>query len=229
MRSLIVRFIDCEGPGILENVLREKGYNVTYHDAYRPGLKLVPESHQIFDLIILMGGPNSVANPEEREFFKPYFGLVEDTLSLSSHKVLGICLGAQILAKVLGSEVRKGEKGQELGFGTVKVTNSSHPVLKGIDSTEIPVFHFHGDTYDNPKNSEGILSSEMYPSQMFAYQNKAFGIQCHIELTAPMLDVWRVRFPEIGKIVSSVNDNVRTQISSIQKYGKTIFENIINL
>jgi len=229
LRSLVIRFIDCEGPGIIEDLLRHKGYNVTYHDAYRPGLKLVPESHQIFDLIVLMGGPQSLTNPNEKSFFKPYLELVENTLALSSHKVLGVCLGSQILANVLGSEVKKGEKGQEFGFGTVKVVNPSHPVLQGIDITEIPVFHFHSDTYENPKGSELLLSSEMYSSQMFAYQNKAFGIQCHLELTQALFEAWRFRFPEVKKMFPSVNDKILNQINSIQSYGKIIFQNILNL
>jgi GMP synthase-like glutamine amidotransferase len=229
LRSLIIRFIDCEGPGILDDILREKGFNVTYHDAYRKGLQLVPESHQIFKLIILMGGPQSVANPEEKAFFKPYFQLVEDALSLSSNKVLGICLGAQIVAQALGGQVRKGENGQEIGFGTVQVKNPNHPVFAGITGAELPIFHFHGDTYENPSGSENLLSSDKYPAQMFSYQNKAFGVQGHFELTAPMLQVWKNRFPEVGKAVPNINESIHSQITSIHENGRKIFENIINL
>ena len=81
MRSLIIRFMDCEGPGIIEDSLRKANYTITYHDAYKKGIQIVPESHQIFDIIILMGGPKSVYDPKEDTFFKPYLRLVENTIS----------------------------------------------------------------------------------------------------------------------------------------------------
>ncbi len=229
MRSLIVRFIDCEGPGIFEEVLREKGYALTFHDAYKKGLSLVPEAHQVFDCILLMGGPHSLTNPEEKSFFKPYLNLVEDALALTGHKVIGVCLGAQIIAKVLGQEIQKGEKGKEFGFGTVQITQSNHPVFKGVDSQSIPVFHYHEDTYDLPKEAVELLKSDMYANQMFTYKNQAFGIQCHIELNLGLLDGWRKRFPDVAKLIPSFNDAIQTNVNKIQKYGRLIFENILNL
>lgn len=229
MRCLIVRFIDCEGPGIFEEVLREKGYAITFHDAYKKGLSLVPEAHQVFDLILLMGGPQSLANPEEKSFFKPYLNLVEDALALTGHKVVGVCLGAQIIAKVLGEEIRKGEKGKEFGFGTVQITQPNHPVFKGVDVTTLPVFHFHEDTYNLPKDATELLKSEMYANQMFVYKNQALGIQCHIEMTLDLLDGWRKRFSDVAKLIPSVNDKIKTDVTNIQKYGKQIFENILSL
>lgn len=83
MRSLIIRFLDSEGPGILETSLKENSYKITYQDTYKKGLELVPESAQIFDLILLMGGPQTVYNESEYDFFKPYFDLVEQALALN--------------------------------------------------------------------------------------------------------------------------------------------------
>lgn len=229
MRSLIIRFIDCEGPGIFEEVLREKGYTVTFHDAYKKGLQLVPESHQIFDLILLMGGPQSVANENEKSFFKPYYDLVEDTLALTGHKVVGVCLGSQIIAKVLGAEVKKGEKGKEFGFGQVNITKPNHPIFKGIGASDILAFHYHEDVFSLPKDSENLLSSSLYSNQMFSYRNQAIGILCHLELNLNLLEAWRKRFSDVAKLIPNVNDKVKSDLESIQKNGKIIFENILNL
>jgi GMP synthase-like glutamine amidotransferase len=227
MRSLIVRFADCEGPGILEPILRAKGYRLTYHDSYKKGLELVPESHQIFDLIILMGGPNSVVGHAQDDFFTPYFDLVENALS-TNKKVLGICLGSQIIARVLGSEVIQGDKGAEVGFGNCNIENKSNPVFKGISETEIPVFHLHEDTYKVPNNTTHLLSSEKYPAQMFSYKEKAFGIQCHLEMTYPMLEVWHKRFQSIPPVLN-LNQEAKMKTDLVNQTGKIILENIINI
>lgn len=229
MRSLIVRFSDLEGPGLLETILREKGYSITFHDSYKKGLELVPVSHQIFDLIVLLGGPISVADPGLQSFFKPYYQLVKDSLSIPRHKVLGICLGSQIIAKALGSEVRKGSNGPEIGFGKLKVENPNSPVLKNVDGSNVNVFHLHEDTYDIPKGAEHLLSSEKYLSQMFSYQNRAFGIQCHMELNPALFSVWHSRIPEIKTVIPKNNAEVQQQIESVAKTGRTILENIINI
>ncbi|MDX1959276.1 MAG: type 1 glutamine amidotransferase [Leptospiraceae bacterium] len=227
MRSLIVRFADCEGPGIIESILREKGYRITYHDSYKKGLELVPSSHQIFDLIILMGGPNSVANPAEEDFFSPYLSLVENAIA-TDKKILGICLGSQILAKVLGSNVVKGEKGEEVGFGNCKILDASQKVFANISTSELPVFHLHEDTYEIPKTATPLLSSEKYSSQMFSYKDKAFGIQCHLEMTYPMLEVWHKRFSNVSKTIS-LNEETKKKTSEVNASGKIVLQNIINL
>ena len=146
--------MDCEGPGIIEDSLRRANYKITYHDAYKKSQQLVPESQQIFDLIVLMGGPKSVYDPKEQAFFKPYIDLVENAISIPGKKVLGICLGAQILAKALGATVEQGSKGQESGFSNVSILNSSHPVFKGIKENQITAFHLHGDTFNLPQGTE---------------------------------------------------------------------------
>nr|HNI27463.1 type 1 glutamine amidotransferase [Leptospiraceae bacterium] len=140
MRSLIVRFADCEGPGILAGILKEKKYTVTYHDAFRSGLELIPSAHQMFDLVVFMGGPASIADPSQNSFFLPYFRLAENVLKIQNSRMIGICLGAQLLAKVLGAEVKKGDRGPEVGFGDAEILHHD-PVFQGIPGKAIPVFH----------------------------------------------------------------------------------------
>jgi GMP synthase-like glutamine amidotransferase len=175
-----------------------------------------------------MGGHHSVANLNEQKFFEPFYKLVEYSLALPKTKIIGICLGAQIIAKVLGSQVVKGDKGAEVGFGKAKIISSPHPVFKGINTSEIDVFHLHEDTFAIPKDATHLLSSDIYASQMFSYKDRAFGIQCHIEPTYSMLEVWHKRFSSISPVVK-LGDDARKLISSVNSTGKIILENIINL
>jgi len=227
VRSLIIRFMDCEGPGILEDSLRKSNYKITYHDAYKKGLQLVPESQQIFDIIILMGGPKSVYDPKEQEFFKPYLNLVENSLAISGKKVLGICLGSQILAKVLGSKVEKGDKGLEVGFSKVSILNSAHPIFQGITTSHISTFHLHGDTFNLPSGAERLLSSEKYENQMFSYENKGFGIQCHFEVTYPMLEVWWNIHKEIPATLGKISNEIKIKQKEMEANARILFDNII--
>ncbi|MCE9499520.1 MAG: type 1 glutamine amidotransferase, partial [Leptospira sp.] len=221
MRSLIVRFINCEGPGIIENSLRRKNIKITYHDTFKKGLKLVPESHQIFDLIIFMGGPQSVADPAQQDFFKPYYQLAEDSLSNPDHKLIGICLGSQLLAKTLGAEVNKGISGPEIGFSKVTVKDPSSPAFKGITGNEIEAFHLHEDIFSIPKTGKLLLSGSMYENQMFSYENRVFGIQCHLEPSLMMLETWsKVHKDFIGKTdINSKITNPEKQ-KSMEKAGQ---------
>ncbi len=229
MRSLLIRFKDCEGPGILETVLREKGYRISYHNAYDKHVHLMPEAHLNFNLIVLLGGPQSVADPSMDSFFAPYYELVESMLATEGRKMIGICLGSQILAKVLGGSVTVGEKGPEVGFSPLRIKDKSHPIFQGIFSSEIQAFHLHEDVFSIPNGATHLLEGSYYPNQMFSYGNKAFAFQTHLEPTLPMLRVWQgVHREFIAKGNGDFSDIAAKQ-SAMEETGKIIFRNILNI
>ncbi|MCP5513141.1 MAG: type 1 glutamine amidotransferase [Leptospiraceae bacterium] len=221
MRALVIRFADVEGPGILADLLRENGYSLSYHDAYK-NIDLLPNAHLQYSLFLFMGGPQSVHDPELFKFFNPYRNLIQNAFSIGK-KIIGICLGAQLIADSLGSKVKKGEKGQELGWGKVELLGN-HPFFEGLDSRDITVFHFHGDTFDLPEGSDHLAQSDLYPSQMFAIDGRAIGIQFHIEITEMILKNWKSRFPELGPVLS---ESKSEELKEMQKFGYKILNNII--
>jgi GMP synthase-like glutamine amidotransferase len=225
LRSLIVRFKDCEGPGILENCLKEKGYTITYHNAYHKSLQLIPEAHLVFDTIILMGGPQSVTDTQQTGFFKPYYNLVENALSVNK-KVIGVCLGSQIIAKVLGARVIKGDKGLELGFSPVRVEEPKHKIFQDISSSEILAFHLHEDTFDLPSGAVRLLSSPIYENQMFSYSENVYAIQCHLEVTVPMLQVWWKQFPNIEPALGKFNPNIIDKQREMEETSRKVFDHL---
>jgi GMP synthase-like glutamine amidotransferase len=227
MRSLIVRFIDSEGPGILGNLLSENGYALTFQNAYQKGLQILPESQLNFDLIVLMGGPQSVADPQMFDFFKPYFNLVENCIAMGRAKVIGICLGSQIIAQVLGSPVRQGEFGSEVGFSECKIVDKNSKIFKGLNGDSILGFHLHEDTFDIPKSCKHLLSTNVYSSQMFSYDERIYGIQTHLEPSSEMIHVWKnVHKNFIEKANADTRDWIAKQ-KIMEDTSRIIFQNMI--
>lgn len=228
MRSLIVRFIDCEGPGILEKILREEKYSISYHDAFKRSEKIIPNAHLMFDILILMGGPQSVEDDSQAEFFSPYFELVRDFLSIPNRKVIGVCLGAQILSRVLGGKVVKGTKGIEAGFSTVTIRDRSDSIFEGISVASGTAFHLHEDTFTIPEKAKLLMSSEMYENQLFSFENRVFGFQCHLEATLPMVENWSGIHREfIAKSPNAYPVLDKQMQSDAEDFGGKIFRNII--
>lgn len=230
MRALVVRFIDCEGPGILEPILRESGYQITYHNAYEPGLELVPQAHLLYDFVLLLGGPQSVADPELQDFFAPFFGLVKGVLNRKNARLLGICLGSQIIAQALGGRVYRGSRGSEVGFHPVKMEDPTSDIFRGVegDPSRLLAFHLHEDTFDLPPGAKHLLSSEKYSHQMFSVDGRIFGIQAHLELTAAMLDVWKIVHADfIGNSDTPSTDSWMRELGEMQGNAERIFRNIL--
>jgi len=141
---------------------------------------------------VVMGGPMNV---DEVERF-PALAAEREWLAAAVGRgmpVLGICLGAQLLARALGAEVRPGE-GQEIGFAPVEVSDPTDPVLGALaPSTE--VLHWHGDVFDLPDGARSLASSAQTEHQAFRAGN-AWGVLFHPEADFALVEAW-LRVPEM--------------------------------
>ena len=135
---------------------------------------------------VVMGGPMNV---DEVERF-PALAAEREWLAEAVRRelpVLGICLGAQLLARALGAEVRPGD-GPEIGFAPVEVADADDPVLSGLaPSTE--VLHWHGDVFDLPDGAQPLASSAMTEHQAFRLGN-AWGALFHPEADFALVEAW---------------------------------------
>jgi GMP synthase (glutamine-hydrolysing) len=135
---------------------------------------------------VVMGGPMNV---DETERF-PALAAEREWLAEAVRRelpVLGICLGAQLLARALGAAVRPGE-GPELGFAPVEVFDTDDPVLGGLaPSTE--VLHWHGDVFDLPAGATPLASSARTEHQAFRIGN-AWGALFHPEADFALVEAW---------------------------------------
>jgi GMP synthase-like glutamine amidotransferase len=112
--------------------------------------------------------------------------LIKEAIDLNK-KVIGICLGSQLLASAMGSKVYQNSE-KEIGFFPI-IKVGEHPIFDGFPESAI-VFHWHGDTFDLPKNSELIFSSDVCRNQAFVYNNNVLGLQFHIEITEKLIQNW---------------------------------------
>jgi GMP synthase (glutamine-hydrolysing) len=123
--------------------------------------------------------------------------------------VLGICLGAQLLARALGAEVRPGER-KEIGFAPVEVAGAEDPLLGRLaPSTE--VLHWHGDVFDLPAGAELLASSELTENQAFRVGN-AWGVLFHPEADLALVEAWMAVPEMLDEALEALGDRGTAEI-----------------
>lgn len=178
-----LQHVPFEGLGCIDQWITTKGHIVDYTKLYdKPQFPSLNE----FDWLIVMGGPMGVYDEaiypwlkEEKEFIRR---------AIESGKiVVGICLGSQLIAEVLGAKVYP-NKQKEIGWFDIQKTEfaRNHPLLEQIEE-QFTVFHWHGDTFDLPADSERLFSSAVCLNQAFLYKKKVLGLQFHFEVTSQTL------------------------------------------
>jgi GMP synthase (glutamine-hydrolysing) len=181
---LVLRHVPAEGLGLLANVLREVGVQHRYLDLARGE----PPPRDIRDLggLIVLGGPMAVYEADRHAFLRTELQLVERAIT-AGRPVLGICLGAQIIAHALGARVYRGER-PEIGWGPVTLTGDGRedPLFGGEDE-RLTVFHLHGDTYELPPDAANLATSPLYEQQAFRWGEVVYGLQFHLEFTDAMI------------------------------------------
>ena len=181
---LVLRHTQAEGLGVLANVLREFGIHHRYLDL--PRGEPPPRDLRGVGGLIVLGGPMAVYEPDKHPFLATESALVERLLT-AGRPVLGICLGAQLIAQVLGARVYPGEK-REVGWKPVTLTEDGQddPVFGGGETT-FTAFHMHGDTWELPPDAKNLARSAMYEQQAFRWGDLVYGLQFHLEFTDPMI------------------------------------------
>lgn len=186
--ALAIRHVPFEDLGSFAAVLRERGALVAYRDAALDDLG----ARELFDadLAIVLGGPIGAYEERAYPFLKSEITLIERRLK-AGRPVLGICLGAQLMARALGSRVYKGRR-KELGWSPLTLTEAGKRSPLGPLGTRTAVLHWHGDTFDLPKGAEPLAATKPYPNQAFSWGPHALALQFHIEVTSHGLERWFV-------------------------------------
>ncbi|MEO2082732.1 MAG: GMP synthase [Desulfurobacteriaceae bacterium] len=180
MKLAAVRNVEFEDLGSFREAFERRGISVFDFRAYE-GEFPSPEE---FDVLVVLGGPMGVYEEENYPFLKEEKELISSFIS-SGKKVLGICLGAQLIAEVLGGKVYRGEWGKEIGWSSIYPQYD----LEFLYRDEIEAFHWHGDTFDLPKGAVRLASSVKYKNQAFRF-GKVLALQFHLEVTREGIEKW---------------------------------------
>lgn len=184
---LALRHVHFEDLGTLEPVLRERGYAVRYVDPAVEDLSAVDVLEP--DLLVVLGGPIGAFDDDLHPFIAAEAALVQQRIA-SGRPILGICLGAQLMARALGARVASmGVK--EIDFNPLKLTPEGRASpLSALDG--VPVLHWHGDQFDIPPGAAHLAGTGVCAHQAFSVGNAVLGLQFHLEADPATLERWLV-------------------------------------
>jgi GMP synthase (glutamine-hydrolysing) len=182
-----IRFVHFEDLGTFEPVLTRRGFEIQYVDAASGEINSVASLNP--DLVVLLGGPIGAYQDDDYPMLRPILAMLERRIA-ADLPTLGICLGAQLIARAAGARVYPGH-GKEIGWAPITLTEAGRrSPLHHLSST--PVLHWHGDTFDLPRGAALLASSAMYENQAFALGANVLGLQFHPEVAEENLERWYI-------------------------------------
>ena len=216
-KLLVLKNIEREGPGLFLKIAKKKGFLPEIYNLFL-GEKL-PEPKKD-DLILIMGGPMSVRDINNEK----YFWLREETYFLkraieNQISIIGVCLGAQLLAHVLGGKIERlkdesnKENKPELGWSEISsIEEKSNEKISLSIKGPLKVLHWHGDRIILPPQAKLLASSNRCREQLFKVGESIYGLQFHVETEGGMTSDW-------------IKNDKKFIISGLGKKGQKILKN----
>lgn len=180
-----LQHIFFENPGSIKDWALENNHSITYTYFFEDNF-ILPDLKDI-DALIIMGGNMNVDEDEIYPWLPKEKELIKATIK-AGKKVIGICLGSQLIATALGCKVYPGSE-KEIGFFPVQFTDEalSHPFFNHFKNP-YHVFHWHSDTFDLQTNAQLIASSAVCQHQAYLIGNYVMGLQFHFEMNEMIIE-----------------------------------------
>jgi GMP synthase (glutamine-hydrolysing) len=184
---MAIRHVHFEDLGVFAAVFAQHGFAVRYVEAGVDDLAGVDP--RAADILVVLGGPIGVYEADRYPFLADALRLIERRLAAGA-PTLGICLGAQLIARAMGADVYPGGQ-KEIGWAKVTLTERALPgPLRHFADT--PVLHWHGDTFDLPHGTDLLASTALFPHQAFAAGANVLAFQFHPELAPAGFERWLI-------------------------------------
>jgi GMP synthase (glutamine-hydrolysing) len=231
---LLLQHVPHEGPGSLSSLLQTAGFGIQTL-AFWDGAETEPVP-KLYNGLIVLGGPMGVYDADQY----PHLAQEKAIIQLAAKNnlpVLGICLGAQLIADALGARVYpSGIK--EIGWYDLTPTEAAKedPLFHALKAKE-KVFQWHGDTFDLPHGTVHLAYSPLCVNQAFRYGRGVYGLQFHLEVDSAMIEAW-LDVPqnrsEIAALEGKIDPNLiridtRRHISRLTELGIDVFGAFIGL
>ena len=223
---LVIQNTLLEGTGVLGELLSSDGFKIVQMLAKNEKL---PKND--YAILVVLGAPQSVN--DNLSYLKDEERLIQDFVS-QEKPVLGICLGSQLIAKAFGAKVYRAEK-KEIGFyHDLMIDNSNSKLFSGFENP-FTVFHWHGETFDLPKNAVRLAHSNNI-NQAFQLDS-AIGLQFHLEVDSKMINLWldktnekleKIPYIHPEKIRQDIDENISTVSKNMEIFYKN-FKTTFNL
>lgn len=212
-KILVVVHQETSTPGLVGQLLRDSGYTL---DLRCPAMgQPLPERVDDYAGTIVLGGPMSANDDESLPYIRTELDWIPIVLK-AQHPYLGICLGAQLLARVLGATVApRADAVREVGYVPVQPTLCSHNPLAPLTH----VFHWHKEGFQLPQGAVQLATGTLFPNQAFCYGDTAYGLQFHPEVTTDIIQFWNAKAIELNLPVDQPYDQ---QIADHTRYAAAV-------
>jgi GMP synthase (glutamine-hydrolysing) len=233
-KLLVLQHVAHELLGTLNPLLKRSGFRIRYvnfarHPDAQPSL-------DGYDGLIILGGPMSANDSGRLGYLSVEMKLIEEAL-IREMPVLGICLGAQLIAKTLGAAIYPNRE-KEIGWYDVSPTDAAgcDPLLTELQATE-KLFQWHGETFDIPKSTCHLAFSPRCANQAFRYGSKVYGFQFHLEVDEAMIHRW-LRVTENRKEIAALRggdylEHIQREtpeyVGRLTQLSERVFGEFINL
>jgi GMP synthase (glutamine-hydrolysing) len=233
-RLLVFQHVAVEPLGTLDALIRARGHRIRFHNFER-----LPDALPSVDRyrgLIVLGGPMNVEDQHWRPHLKTELACIERALALGK-PVLGICLGAQLLAHVLGAPIRRHHR-PEIGWYDMELcpAGRSDPVMSAAGE-RLPVFQWHSYSYELPHTATQLARTATCEQQAFRFGHTAYGFQFHLEADAAVIERWlalpafqaELEAAGLATDTSAIRAATQRLVAATREPAAAVFNNFLDL